>query len=256
MSVHQKGTEREPAGEDALQSAGRLLIVDDEYSLRRALHLALYAQGFDVNEAASGAEALSLAGAVRYDAILLDVNMPGESGVTICRELRSLFPNVAILMLTVRGEQDDRVEALDAGADDYITKPFHMGELTARIRAAIRRVQTPAVEIDKPLQIGEICIFPVRRLVQKSGHALKLTPKEFDVLLFLMRHAGEPVSHHRLLTAVWGSESASQVEYLRTFVRQLRKKLEDDAAEPVYILTDSRIGYRFQGAASPDPICP
>ncbi len=248
----QKGTEINPASPEPLQSAGRLLIVDDEYPLRRALHLALYAQGFDVNEAASGAEALSLARAVHYDAILLDVNMPGESGVSVCRELRALFPHVAILMLTVRGEQDDRVEALDAGADDYITKPFHMGELTARIRAAIRRVQTPAVQIDEPLQIGEICVFPARRLVQKSGQPLKLTPKEFDVLLFLMRHAGEPVSHHRLLVAVWGSEYASQVEYLRTFVRQLRKKLEDDPAEPVYILTDSRIGYRFRSEASSD----
>ncbi len=235
------------------QPAGRLLIVDDEYALRRSLHLALYGQGFDVNEASNGDEALALARAVRYDAVLLDFNMPGRGGVTVCRELRSLFPHLAILMLTVRGEQEDRVEALDAGADDYIVKPFHMGELMARIRAAVRRVQPPPAENDAVLTIGEIRIYPIRRLVLKADETLKLTPKEFDVLLYLMQNSGVPVSHRRLLTAIWGIESTEQVEYLRTFVRQLRKKLEDDPANPRYILTDSRIGYRFR---SPDEEAP
>jgi two-component system KDP operon response regulator KdpE len=225
--------------------AGRLLIVDDDYAVRRALHITLYDQGFDVSEAASGDEALAIARVIRFDAVLLDINMPGKNGIEVCRELRHLFPRLAILMITIRNDQDDRVEALDAGADDYVVKPFQMRELTARIRAAVRRVQTPASEIDNAISIGALSLYPVRRMVQKSGQSVHLTPKEFDLLLYLMRHSGLPVSHGRLLASVWGPEYSSQVEYLRTFVRQLRRKLEDDPADPKYILTDSHVGYRF-----------
>jgi len=237
---------------DAPKSAGKLLIVDDDYSIRRALHMTLYAQGFDVTETSSGDEALSLARAVRYDAVLLDINMPGRNGVEVCRELRRLYPRIAILMLTVRSDQDDRVEALDAGADDYIVKPFQMRELTARIRSALRRMQTPAAESELRIQIGEITLDPSRRYVEKAGHIVQLTPKEFDLLYYLMTHPGLPVNHSRLLTSVWGPEYASRTEYLRTFMRQLRKKLEDDPTEPKYLLTDSHIGYRFTDAVSPE----
>lgn len=230
--------------------AGRLLIVDDDYSIRRALHMTLYEQGFEVTEASSGDEALSLARAVRFDAVLLDVNMPGRNGVEVCRELRRQFPRLAILMLTVRGEQDDRIEALDAGADDYVVKPFQMRELTARLRAAVRRVQTPMAENEPRIRIGEILMDPARRYVEKRGQVVQLTPKEFDLLAYLMTHAGLPVNHTKLLTAVWGTEFAMRNEYLRTFVRQLRKKLEDNPTQPRYLMTDSHIGYRFADAES------
>ncbi len=230
---------------ESSRPAGRLLIVDDDYAVRRALHITLYDQGFDVSEAASGDEALAIARVIRFDAVLLDVNMPGKDGVQVCRELRHAYPRLAILMLTVRNDQDDQVSALDAGADDYVVKPFRMRELTARIRAAVRRVQTPANEIDNAITIGDVSLFPVRRLVQKRGQTVHLTPKEFDLLLHLMRNSGFPVSHGRLLSSVWGPEYSGQVEYLRTFVRQLRRKLEDDPTDPKYILTDSHVGYRF-----------
>jgi len=235
---------------DEPKPAGKLLIVDDDYSIRRALHMTLYAQGFDVTESSSGDEALALARAVRYDAVLLDINMPGRNGMEVCRELRKLYPRLAILMLTVRSGQDDQVDALDAGADDYVIKPFQMRELIARIRAALRRVQAPAGNNETRIQIGDIILDPSRRYVEKSGHIVQLTPKEFDLLHYLMTHPGLPVNHSRLLTSVWGPEYASRNEYLRTFIRQLRKKLEDDPTDPKYLLTDSHIGYRFTDAAS------
>jgi two-component system KDP operon response regulator KdpE len=235
---------------DEPKPAGKLLIVDDDYSIRRALHMTLYTQGFDVTESSSGDEALALARAVRYDAVLLDINMPGRDGMEVCRELRKLYPRLAILMLTVRSGQDDQVGALDAGADDYVIKPFQMRELTARIRAALRRVQTPAGNNEMRIQIGDVILDPARRYVEKAGQIVQLTPKEFDLLHYLMTHSGLPVNHSRLLTSVWGPEYASRNEYLRTFIRQLRKKLEDDPTDPKYLLTDSHIGYRFTDAGS------
>jgi two-component system KDP operon response regulator KdpE len=155
-------------------------------------------------------------------------------------------------MLTVRVSEDDKVAALDAGADDYITKPFKVRELAARVRAAVRRSSAFRVDPEAAIRIGNIEIDPARRLVRKGGEPVHLTPKEFDLLHFLMAHAGLPMTHVRLLRAVWGPEYGGELEYLRTFVRQLRKKLEDDAAEPVYLLTDSHIGYRF-AEARPEP---
>lgn len=222
-----------------------MLIVDDEYSVRRALHITLYDQGFDVSEAGSGEEALALARVIRCDAVLLDINLPGKNGVDVCRELRQMYPRLAILMISVRDNSDDRVEALDAGADDYISKPFHMRELAARLRAAVRRSQSAAAPDEEAIRIGDIELYPTRRIVKKAGRPIHLTPKEFELLAFLMRQAGIPIAHSRLLSAVWGTEYASQVEYLRTFVRQLRGKLEDDRARPKYLLTDNHIGYRF-----------
>ncbi len=226
---------------------GRILIVDDDYALRRVLHTTLFTAGFDVAEAASGDEALALARVVRYDVVLLDLRMPGKTGIEICRELRRQFPRLAILILTVSDAEDEKVDALDSGADDYVTKPFQMRELTARVRAAARRVKTPQGESDATIRIGEIELHPTRRLVYKSKSPVHLTPKEFDLLHYLMAHTGMPITHARLLSAVWGAEYVNQVEYLRTFIRQLRKKLEDDAGSPKYILTDSYVGYRFLG---------
>lgn len=234
-----------PAATQNQRPEGKLLIVDDEASVRRALHSTLYSLGFDIGEAASGDEALALCRIVQYDAVLLDLNMPGKSGIETCAELRRLLPRISILILSVIDDHERKVEALEAGADDYITKPFHMRELTARIRAALRRARTTAAQTEEIIVIGDITLNPARRLVQKSGQPIHLTPKEFDLLHYLMSHPGRPITHSRLLHVVWGEEYASQVEYLRTFVRQLRKKLEDEAGRPRYLLTDSHVGYRF-----------
>ncbi len=151
-------------------------------------------------------------------------------------------------MLTVRDEEDDKVEALDAGADDYVTKPFQIRELTARLRAAIRRSKTSTVEPESWIVIGDVMLNPSRHRVEKLGQELRLSPKEFEMLRYLMEHAGRPVPHNRLLTSIWGSEYGNEREYLRVLISQLRKKVEDDPARPTYILTESHIGYRFREA--------
>ncbi len=225
---------------------GKVLIVDDEPSIRRALRTTFGTLGFDIAEAVTGEQALPLLHSATFDAVLLDINMPGMGGIEACREIRHQFPHLAVLMLTARDNEDDKVEALEAGADDYITKPLPIRELVARVRAAVRRAHTPAGKENAPvITIGAITLDPLRRLVQKSGQTVRLTPKEFDLLHHLMKNAGRPIMHVRLLSAVWGPEYGDELEYLRTFIRQLRKKLEDDAAHPKYLLTDSHIGYRF-----------
>jgi two-component system KDP operon response regulator KdpE len=233
-----------------MPSHGKVLIVDDESSIRRALHNTLHAMGFDVDDAATGEAALLLVREGQYDAVLLDINMPGMGGVKACREIRRSLPRLGILMLTVRDGEDDKVVALDAGADDYITKPFNMRELAARLRAAVRRSSASQVDPDAVVRIGNIELDPAGRLVLRAGEPVHLTPKEFDLLRYLMAHAGLPISHARLLHAVWGPEYGGELEYLRTFIRQLRKKLEEDPAAPAYLLTDSHVGYRF--AEAPD----
>ena len=226
--------------------AGKLLIVDDEPSVRRSLHTTLFSLGFDIGEASSGDEAIELCRIVKYDAVLLDMNMPGKSGVETCAELRKMRPRLAILIVSVIDDYERRVQALEAGADDYVTKPFHMRELTARIRASLRRTRmTSPIEMEDVITIGDLSLNIARRAVQKSGETIHLTPKEFDLLHYLMANRGLPVTHERLLHTVWGSQYVGQVEYLRSFVRQLRKKLGDDAASPRYLLTENHIGYRF-----------
>jgi two-component system KDP operon response regulator KdpE len=183
-----------------------------------------------------------------YDAVLLDVNMPGIGGIETLRRIRSVAPRLPILMLTVRDQEEEKVEALDLGADDYVTKPFSTRELIARIRAAVRRVRAPIRAEDAPIEIGEIKLDPVKRLVTRRGQAVHLTRKEFDILHCLMSRAGRVVTYAKLLTAVWGADCREEVEYLRTFVRQLRKKIEDDPSNPLYLLTDVYVGYRFADA--------
>jgi two-component system, OmpR family, KDP operon response regulator KdpE len=228
------------------EATPNILVVDDEPAIRRALRVTLDNLGFGVTEAGTGEQALILIGQAHYDAVLLDVNMPGMGGVQACREIHRLAPGLAILMLTIRDSQDDKVEALDAGADDYVTKPFHMGELTARVRAAVRRSHTVYESTDESTRIGEIELDPVRRTVSKAGTPIHLTPKEFDLLHYLMTNSGKPIAHNRLLNAVWGPEYAGAMEYLRTFIYQLRKKLEDDPAHPAYVFTETWFGYRFR----------
>ena len=235
------------------QSHGRVLIVDDDIAIRRALHNTLAGMGFEVNEAFNGEAAVQMVGEAEYDVVLLDINMPGMGGIRACREIRRSLPRLGILMLTVRDREDDKIAALDAGADDYVTKPFHIRELAARIRAAVRRSSVARVDPEAVIHIGNIELDPARRVVRKGGEPVHLTPKEFDLLRYLMAHAGLPITHARLLHAVWGPEYGGELEYLRNFVRQLRKKLEESPAYPVYLLTDSHLGYRFV-EAKPEPV--
>jgi len=224
---------------------GTILVVDDDSATRRALRVTLSGMGFTVVEAARGEEALSLVRVSWFDAVLLDVDMPGMGGVEACRSIRRAIARLPILMLTVMDSEDDKVLALDAGADDYITKPFQVRELTARLRSAVRRRNAQDTNHDAPIRHGQLELDPVKYRVLKRGRQIHLTPKEFEMLHYLMMHVGEPIPHARLLKSVWGPEYGNELEYLRTFVRQLRKKIEDYPRNPKYLLTDAYVGYRF-----------
>jgi two-component system KDP operon response regulator KdpE len=230
-------------------SAIRVLLVDDEPSIRRALRTPLSEMGFITTEASRGEEALHLVQAQTFDVVLLDVNMPGMGGMKALGKLRSLAPRMPILMLTVVDGEEEKIEALESGADDYITKPFSVRECVARMRSAVRRAQAPERNEDAPLSIGEIQVLPTRRAVNKAGQPIHLTRKEYDILYYLMTHAGRAVTYGKLLTSVWGPDYRQEVDYLRTFVRQLRKKIEDNPSDPKYLLTDAYVGYRFADLA-------
>jgi two-component system KDP operon response regulator KdpE len=231
---------------------GKLLIVDDEKAIRWALRKTLQGMNFEIEEAETGEQAIALVRTIRFDAVLLDIGMPGMNGVEACREIRKLMPLIGIVMLTVKNAEEDKIGALDAGADDYVTKPFHIRELAARLRAVVRRAQASEGDESAAIRIGEIELDPALREVKRAGEPVHLTPKEFELLYFLMSHAGVSMAHGRILGAVWGPEYGGELEYLRTFVGQLRKKLGDEAASPRYLMTDAQVGYRFrakEGAA-------
>jgi two-component system KDP operon response regulator KdpE len=230
------------------QPAIRVLIVDDETAIRRALRPPLAELGFQVTEASRGEEALQLLHSNPIDVVLLDINMPGIGGIETLRRIRAITPRLPVLMVTVRDGEEGKVEALELGADDYITKPFSTRELIARIRTAHRRVHAPTRVEDAPMEIGEIRLTPARRSVTKRGQPVHLTRKEYDILYCLMSRAGRVITYAKLLTAVWGADCREEVEYLRTFIRQLRKKIEDDPSNPMYLLTDVYVGYRFADA--------
>jgi two-component system KDP operon response regulator KdpE len=225
---------------------GSVLVTDDDPDLRRVLRRTLDALGFEVSESANGEQAVRAVAAGQFHAVLIDVNMPGIGGIEACRKIRESDPHCQILMLTVRDREADKIEALDAGADDYITKPFSIPELAARLRSAVRRSASTVLDLRLPISIGEIELDPSRRAVRKSGAVLRFTPKEFDLLHYLMSHPGIPIAHSRLLRAVWGEEYGQELEYLRTFVHQLRRKLEADPSAPEYVLTEVYFGYRFR----------
>ena len=228
----------------AEKNEGTVLLVEDDRSIRRGLFATLSSLGFTAGEAESGEEALKRLRMVAYDAVLMDLNMPGMGGIEACRQVRKEYPHISILVVTVRDREEDKIEALDAGADDFITKPFKMGELSARIRSAVRRQRTPAVT-DRVVQVGVFRLIPDRRLLTKAGEEIKLTPTEFELLSYLMTHAGHPVMHSKLLSAVWGPSYRGEREYLRTFILQLRRKIEDDPSNPVFLKTVNYIGYLF-----------
>jgi two-component system, OmpR family, KDP operon response regulator KdpE len=224
-----------------------ILIVDDEPQIRRVMRTTLTSQGYSVVEAKSGEEALDLIRRERADLIILDVNLPGISGLETCREIRA-SSDVPIIMLTVRNTERDKVQALDAGADDYVVKPFGVEELLARIRAALRR----AAPGDAPPAFvsDELSIDFEKRAVTVKGGAIKLTPKEFELLRQLVANTGKSQAHRRLLQAVWGPDYGEETEYLRVFINQLRKKIEPDPQHPRYIHTEPWVGYRFEPPAA------
>lgn len=223
----------------------RVLLVDDDAAIRRALRTSLNELGFHTTEAARGEEAVHLVRSASFDIVLLDMQMPGMGGIKTLASLRTIAPRLPVLIITVQDSEEHKVEALDRGADDYIVKPFGVRECIARMRAVVRRARAPQLAEDAPLQIGEILVQPSRRLVSKAGQPIHLTPKEYDILHFLMLNAGRAVTYGKLLSVVWGAEYRTEVDYLRTFVRQLRKKIEDDPSNPRYLLTDAYVGYRF-----------
>ena len=224
----------------------KILVTDDDPGLRRALSNTLHSLGFDVLEAEDGEHALNEIRKDRCDVVLLDVNMPGMGGIAACREMRRLFPPLQIMMLSVRDREEEKVQALEAGADDYVTKPFSIPELVARLKSAVRRATGAVPQRAKTIVIGQMELDPERRIVLKAGQPLHLTPKEFDLLHYLMAHAGLPITHKKLLTAVWGTEYGQELEYLRTFIYQLRKKVEADPGSPEYLFTEAWLGYRFR----------
>ncbi len=224
-------------------NSANILVVDDEPQIRRVLRTTLSFRGYVITEAATGEEAVELARKLKPDLILLDVNLPGISGIDTCREIRR-SSETPIIMLTVRNAERDKVVALDAGADDYVTKPFGIEELLARVRAALRRHST--AESVPPIQSKELSVdFDLRR-VTVAGEEVHLAPKEFEVLRELIANQGKPVSHRKLLQSVWGPEYGEETENLRVVINQLRKKIEKDHSQPKYILTEPWVGYRFQ----------
>lgn len=224
-------------------TSAKILVVDDEPQIRRVLRTTLTAQGYSFVEARSGDEALEMIRDDRPDLILLDVNMPGRSGLETCREIRA-SSDIPIIMLTVRNTEHDKVQALDAGADDYVVKPFGSEELLARIRAALRRA-APA-EALPPFVSNDLKIDFEKRSVLVKGEAVRLTPKEFQLLHHLVANQGKAQAHRRLLQAVWGPDYGEETEYLRVFINQLRKKIEPDPRHPRYIHTEPWVGYRFE----------
>ncbi|MDQ5847218.1 MAG: response regulator transcription factor [Acidobacteriota bacterium] len=223
----------------------RILVVDDERQITRVLSRGLTARGYDVHIAADGEGALQTFHDWHPDLVITDLSMPNLNGLELCRKLRA-FSEVPIIVLSVKGEERTKIEALDAGADDYVTKPFGIDELLARIRATLRRAPAGEDSSSNVLEAGDFRIQLAERRLTIKDRDIHLTPKEYDLMVYLIRHAGKVLTHHSLLGAVWGGDYTEQNEYLRVFIGQLRKKIEADPANPRYILTEPWIGYRFQ----------
>jgi two-component system KDP operon response regulator KdpE len=222
-----------------------ILVVDDEAQIARVLKTALSSQGYGIRTASDGEEALQLMKGWAPDLVVTDLRMPNMDGLELCRRIRT-ESRIPIIVLSVKGEDTIKVEALDAGADDYITKPFSINELLARVRAALRRASTPQQPETPIVEVGDFRIDIPGRTVQVKNREVRLTPKEFDLLVYLARHPGKVLTHRALLGAVWGQNSIEQPEYLRVFVGHLRKKLEPDENAAHYIITEPWVGYRFE----------
>jgi two-component system, OmpR family, KDP operon response regulator KdpE len=221
-----------------------ILVVDDEPQITRVLRTTLSAQGYDIRVANDGEMALEIMKDWTPQLIITDLVMPNLNGVELCRRVRS-FSEVPIIVLSVRGQERSKIEALDCGADDYMTKPFSINELLARVRAILRRAPKTA-EVREAIDAGDFHIDLATREVRVAGHEVKLTPKEFDLLVYMAEHPNRVISHRSLLAAVWGDNSTEQPEYLRVFVGQLRKKIEPNPSSPKYLRTERWVGYRFE----------
>jgi two-component system, OmpR family, KDP operon response regulator KdpE len=230
---------------NAPAAKGNILVVDDEPQITRVLKTTLSSQGYGVRTASDGDEALLILKEWTPDLVITDLRMPNLGGLELCRQIRARS-RIPIIVLSVKGEERIKVEALDAGADDYVTKPFGVHELLARVRAALRRAAAPEEPESPLIEAGDFRIDIATRSVRVRDREVHLTPKEFDLLTYLARHAGKVLTHRNLLAAVWGGNSVEQPEYLRVFVGHLRKKLEPDEAAPRYILTEPWVGYRFE----------
>ena len=227
-----------------------VLLIDDEPQIRRVLRTSLASQGAHVLDVQNGEEALELLKHQTVDLVLLDLNMPGMGGLETCRAIRQGW-SMPIIIVSVRESDKEKVEALDAGADDFVNKPFSFDELMARIRAALRRTGFATDTTPKEIAVPGLEINFADRRVIAGGKTVRLTPTEFDILRYLIAQANKPVPHKRLLQAIWGPEYGEQIEYLRVFINQLRKKIEPPGAKPVFITTEPRIGYRF---VLPEPV--
>jgi two-component system KDP operon response regulator KdpE len=223
---------------------GRLLVVDDDPQLRRVMRAAFSKQGYTVEDARSGETALEKLRAERYDLVILDRNMPGMGGVEACRSIRE-HSDIGIIMLTVRKAEPERIEALDAGADDYVTKPFSMPELLARIRANLRRVPMSPRQGPPVVAFDGILVDFGSRHLSILGRDVRLTPKQFEVLQYLVTNPNVAIPHAKILQTVWGPDYGNEAEYLHVVINQLRKKLEPEPSKPRYIITEPRFGYRF-----------
>lgn len=223
----------------------RVLVVDDEPSILRALRINLSAREYDVSTAVDGTSGLAAVARDRPDVIILDLGLPDMDGTEVIHGVRG-WTSIPIIVLSAWGQESQKVAALDAGADDYVTKPFGIEELLARVRANLRRAPASDGEQVSRIEIGDFRIDLAAHKVTARRREVHLTPKEFDLLVYLARHPGKVVTHRALLSAIWGGQSAEQVEYLRVFVGQLRKKLESEAASPRYIVTEPWVGYRFE----------
>ena len=227
-----------------MDSKKRILVVDDEQQITLVLRSGLAKHGYDVRVAAEGESALELFRLWMPDLVVTDLSMPNMNGLELCRRLRSTS-SVPIIVLSVKGDENTKVEALDSGADDYVTKPFGIGELLARVRAALRRSPAVTDELATIIEEGDFRIDLEARDVRVAGKEVRLSPKEFDLLVYFIRHPGKVLTHRTLLAAIWGGNSVEQTEYLRVFIRHLRKKIEPEALRPRYILTGPWVGYRF-----------
>jgi len=231
-------------------SSGRILVIDDEPQMRRLMRSTLTGAGYEIDDAKTGEDGLLKLREFHPDLVLLDMNMPGMGGLATCREMRA-GTNVAIIMLTVRDSEKDKVAALDAGADDFVTKPFSTPELLARIRAALRRAPASPAQVGR-VRSGELVIDFGARTISNGAAPAHLTPKELDVLRYLTQHPNQAVTHRELLQAIWGPDYGDQVDYLRAIVKNLRKKVERNPEQPEHILTEPWVGYRFSGTPQPE----